>query len=399
MAESKPTMKKKDLVTLAALVLVVGVLLIAGTSSSGKRSVSKDLATVESKCAAPDNNETCYAKAFETITTETDRDYAFTVLRELQKTEPAARGCHFIAHAISIAETRKDPSKWRELMNSAPQDCSYGASHGVLEVYASTFPDGKLPASEVPNICNNPDTNNCTHILGHLLLVMNDNNIPKSTALCNSLPNNAREVFECLTGVFMERITAFNLVEHGLADKSALNWPTRLPELTKLCNAQTGTNSVACWKEITHVALVTFNNDPQKIVDFCETAPGETQTRECIDHAIGIMAGSYNFQIQKMGPICEARATAADYKTRCYANLVSATLSTVPQNVSDAVSFCTAVDTSYQSACFTMIGNSLYRASPDNKTLQQTACASAPEQYRSACQGGGNNTDAFHAGT
>jgi hypothetical protein len=197
----------------------------------------------------------------------------------------------------------------------------------------------------------------------------------------------------------MERITAFNLVEHGLATKEALNWPARLPELTTLCNAQTGTNSVACWKEIVHVALVAVNNDPQKIVDFCQTAPGEKQTRECIDHSLGIMAGAYNFEINKMDPICEAHAKAPDFKNRCYANLVSATLSTVPQQIPDAVKFCSHISPVYQGACFTMIGNSLSRARPEYKASLAQECAAAPESYRTACQFGGNAPVEFSPGT
>ena len=339
---------------LSILVVLASLLLFLPSKSNS------EIVKIRKECQALQNKEQCYAKAFEKLTKETNWNHSFAVLRELQKIDPEARGCHFIAHSITIAETEKDPSRWREIMNSAPQDCSYGAAHGALEVYANTFPSGKLPKEEIPGICNNPDTSNCTHILGHLLLILNENDIPESLAGCRSLPHDEKGKFECLTGVFMERITAFNLKTHGLATKEALNWPARVPELEALCREQIGTNSVACWKEIVHAVLVKVRNDPQKLADFCQTAPGEKETRECIDHALGIMAAGYNFNLSRMKPICETEVEAPDFKDRCYAHLVGATLSTIPSEKPAAKKFCRSIDPQYQKSCLARIENSLY---------------------------------------
>jgi hypothetical protein len=397
MAEIKKVLRKKDFIVLAGIVILMGILLFGGTGIN-KKNKSSDVREIAHACKNLENRETCYAKAFENLTEATDRDYAFEILRELQRIEPSARGCHFIAHAISTTETRKDPSKWKELMNSAPQDCSYGAAHGALEVYASTFPDGKLPKKDVSDICNNPDTNNCTHILGHLLLVMNEDDIEESVKDCQSLPNDNLGKFECLTGVFMERITALNLEVHGLATKEALNWAARVPELEMLCRTQTGTESVACWKEIVHVVLIKVRNASQKLVDFCETAPGDEETRQCIDHALGIIASSYNFELAKMKPICETHSQANDFKNRCYAHLVSATISTVPQEIPSAVRFCNSINSDYQEDCFVMLGNSLYHVPIEYKAVLTHECASAPREFRQKCEFGGNSSIKFYTG-
>lgn len=387
-----------NLWTILVLVAVLVVFTILPQAGLDNNNTKKEHLAIQKGCEALQNKETCYAKAFENLTQATNRDHAFAVLRELQEVDPEARGCHFIAHSISITETMKDPSQWRELMNTAPPDCSYGAAHGALEVYASTFPDGKLPKAEVPNLCNNPDTNNCTHILGHLLLILNENDIPESVRDCASLPHHALGKFECLTGVFMERITAFNLEIHGLADKEALNWSARVPELEALCREQSGVPSVACWKEIVHAVLVKVRNDPQKLVDFCEGAPHETETRECIDHALGIIASSYNFELGKMGPICDVRVATSDYKDRCYAHLVSSTLSTVPQEIPSAVDFCASLETQYQPSCFTMIGNSLQRARTEYKDLQARECAKVSADHQQGCMQGGRSSIPFYSG-
>jgi hypothetical protein len=367
----------------------------AGVVETGLRS---EAAAIAKECRALENKETCYGKAFENLTKTTEWNHAFDVLRELQTIEPQSRGCHFIAHSITIAETQKDTSKWKDIMNAAPQDCSYGAAHGALEVYASTFPDGKLPKDEIPNLCNNPDNNNCTHGLGHLLLILSENDIEESLKDCERLPHNELGKFECFTGVFMERITAFNLVEHGLATEESLNWPARVPELETLCRKQKGVHSVACWKEIAHTIAVKFNNNSQQVINFCESAPGEKEARECIDHALGIMAGAFNFELARMTPICEARAKSPDFQNRCYAQLVAATLSTIPTEIAAAVKFCGNLESSYQTSCFTTIGNSTRRAKAEIQTLLSKECAKAPEEFQAKCQNGGNSGITFYTG-
>jgi hypothetical protein len=132
-----------------------------------------------------------------------------------------------------------------------------------------------------------------------------------------------------------------------------------IPELEELCREQpAGTpSSIACWKEIAHAVLAKVRNNPQDIVDFCETAPGEEETQECIDHSLGIMAAGYNFDLERMHPICEAQVEAPDFKDRCYAHLVSSTLSTIPQEVPAARRFCSSIEKEYQQSCFGMIDN------------------------------------------
>jgi hypothetical protein len=280
--------------------IVAAALLVAISLGGVKTSFAEDVASMKSACAALSGKEQCYGKAFALLTKRTDMPYAFQVLRALQSEDTEARGCHFIAHSISIAETEKDPANWKKVMNSAPQDCSYGAVHGALEYYASTFTDDKLPKTEIGNLCNNPDTNNCSHGLGHVLLVVNENNIDESASDCEALPHSERDIFECLTGVFMERSTASNLVIHGLIGEEALDWSTRLPETEALCREQSGTRSVACWKETIHVALANLKNDPQKIINFCQSSGKEQETRECIDHSLGVIAGSRNFDLSRL---------------------------------------------------------------------------------------------------
>ena len=399
MAEIKSELNLKSFGLLGVVLLVIIFFISQATGPDlASGDLKKDAEKMYQTCAELQNKEQCYAKAFDGLTRSTDMTHAFAVLRELQKKDIQARGCHFIAHSISTAETEKDTAKWREVMNSAPPDCSYGGAHGAIEVYAASFPDGKLPKEEIPFICENPDTKNCTHGLGHLILIETENDINEAVSICHSLPHQEIAIFECLTGVFMERITALNLEIHGLAGKEALNWPARVPELEALCREQTGVNSVACWKEITHAVIVRERNNAQAVINFCETAPGEEETRQCIDHSLGIMTAGYDFDLSKMDPICNAEARASDFKNRCHAHLVSAVLSTIPQESASAVTYCSNVNTEYKKECFSMIGNALRLASSQNKTTHSQSCRRAPSEFRNICEQGGPTSIIFHSG-
>jgi hypothetical protein len=354
--DAKPLIGKRELFILGAALVVAGAILAVRTPGAASDPAAAEARKAMSECRTLSLKEYCYATYFRNLTTATDWHHAFDVLHALQKLDVSANGCHLIAHGISRAETEKDPAKWREIMNEAPQECSYGAAHGALEIHAATFPDGKLPLSEVRTVCDNPDTHNCTHILGHLLLVMTDRDIPASLKMCDSLPHDDNGKFECLTGVFMEEITAVNLVEHGLAEKSALNWPARFPELKKLCASETGANSVACWKEITHVAAVSLRG-PQEVFDFCATAPGPREKEECVNHAIGILGGSMNFDFNRTRAICDAKVADPGFKENCYRQIIYSTVSTIPAAVPQAERFCRSLAPEYRDSCASAIDN------------------------------------------
>lgn len=365
MVENKKPLKELFSLLIIITVMIVGLFLTSGVTNA----IENEAKDAREACTALSNKEQCYAKVFAGITKKSDMARAFEVLRRLQEMDPEARGCHFISHSISMAETEKDPSRWKEIMNNAPQDCSYGAVHGPLEYYASTFPDGKLPKNEIGSLCNNPDINNCSHGLGHVLLIVNENNIDESAEDCETLPHDEMARFECLTGVFMERSTAINLVAHGLAKKEALNWSVMLPETEALCREQSGTRAIACWKETVHVALVALRYDPQKIIDFCESSNDKTTARECIDHSLGVQAAQYDFDLSRASIICDARAKAPDFKARCYPHLVSSVLSTIPQELPGAKKFCSSLEREYQDSCFFIIKNFENRKPGTIKTL------------------------------
>src|SRR3989344_4473672 len=299
--------------------------------------------------------ENCYAEEFKKLAEQNGPNFSFRALDNLQRIDADAIGCHLIAHGIGTGSYKKEPENWRALIQNINSSCSYGGPHGVLENYVLTLPDKSLSREVIPTICGESPRADCNHIIGHLLLVQTDADVGKALNLCEVFTDTAQNNF-CISGVFMEYQTAVNLVAHDLVPKSWLNWPPRLPELEKLCRSQSGKYAEGCWEEIPHVALAKFNNNPEKIFEFCSTAQVPNGAKRCKRHSIGIVGASRNFNLASLKSICSLpQKNDPSFEEECYRALVASALSTIPSDVPEATSFCQSLEKQFQSSCLSMV--------------------------------------------
>src|SRR4029077_3477370 len=127
------------------------------------------------------------------------------------------------------------------------------------------------------------------HILGHLALVFTKGDVGKGLTDCNVFKDTGQR-FQCKSGLFMEEQTAVNLIAHGMADKSWNDWAARTPELTQMCRDQKINEEIeACWQEVTHAALVKFQNYAGQLFDYCDTAQISSAAKLCERHGLGII--------------------------------------------------------------------------------------------------------------
>ena len=302
--------------------------------------------------------ENCYAEEFKKIGEEYGPESSFQVLSKLQMIDKSSLGCHLISHGIGWGSYKREPKNWRGLIQRMPTVCNYGAIHGVLESYILSLPEKSLSREIIPTICGKTPRADCNHIVGHLLLVQTDADVPKALDLCEVFQDDATQNNHCISGVFMEYQTALNLVSHDLVSESWLNWPARISELEMMCRAQVGKFAIGCWEEIVHAAAVTFQNDAKKVFDFCASAQSTEGGHKCKRHAIGVMGASRNFNLASLGYMCELpQKNDSTFKEECYSALVASALSTIPSLTSEAVSFCNSVASQFKPSCFSMIGN------------------------------------------
>jgi hypothetical protein len=297
------------------------------------------------------SKETCYSKELEKIAVAGGYEYAFDVLFELQDKDKDARGCHFIAHGIGYGSYDRNPESWQEQINVINQACTYGAVHGTIEKYTSTLPGQRLTREIIPTLCGDSPRADCNHIVGHLILVETRGDIDVALDLCKIFISERQKDF-CYTGVFMEFQTANNLINHGLAPLSWLNWPARVEELEQTCRSYEGAAAVACWEEIVHAALAKFGNNAEQIFGFCDSAPIDLAAIRCRRHSIGIMATAKDFDLPAMQGICKIKQEDnPDFEGDCYVQLVSSAMSTLPEFGSKARAFCHGLEEEFKARC------------------------------------------------
>ena len=379
---------------LAAFVMAIALYSNAPQSTQITQ-MSVEAMTAKTKEACSDANrqqssskETCYASAFNGVALQNGHEYAFNVLFALQKIDIDARGCHLMAHGIGKSAYKNNPEKWQELINTLPPVCSYGAIHGVIENYVASLRGEKSTTEILPTICGPKPRADCNHIVGHLALVETQAKIDPALDICANFANDYQREF-CLTGVFMEYQTALNLIEHGYAPESWLNWPARVDELEAMCRAYDGENATACWKEIVHAALTKFRNNPEKIFDFCNSAQIEEGAKQCKRHGLGIMAAGLRFDLESLKYACKLKQPSFDplFERDCYVNLVASELSTVlPEEAANIIPFCSSLDEQYRNSCFSQIGGTL-RALGAAPEKIEALCNPAPDEYKSKCIG------------
>lgn len=363
-------MKTLKRISITALLVFMGVISVAGymyfhrspdSANVAAKTMSQVVNSVYEACSQEEQYESCYASQMEQVAIEHGHEYAFEVLFTLQDMDPRSRGCHFIAHGIGHGVYERNPETWRKDLAEVSQTCTYGAPMGIIEEYFFTLPAGMVTKEFVPTICGDPAHGDCNHVVGHVLLAdpLVRGDLGKALDLCTSLPSN--EKHRCDTGVFMEHMTALNLIEHGYAPESYLNWPSRFSELEELCRSYGGEHGEACWKELTHVAAVTFKNDPKQLFDFCNTAPAKNERMECIDHGIGIIAGAENFDIASLVHMCKIQQPEFfNFEIKCHSDLVDSVFLSTPRNaLEQAVQLCSSVPENHKMACFYRIGIAL----------------------------------------
>jgi len=332
------------------------------------------------------NKETCYSIKFKDIAKINGFESAFKILDQLQTIDPQAKGCHLIAHGIGAGAFENDPAGWQSLIKTLPASCSYGAIHGVIEGYVGTLPNKRLTKDIVRKICGENPRADCNHIIGHLVLVETKGNVDKAIDMCQVFTEPRQRQF-CLTGVFMEQQTAINLIEHGYAPKSWLDWSSRFDELEKLCRKYDGENAIACWEEIIHVALVKFRNDPKTLFDFCSTSQILEGAKKCKRHGIGVIVAGVDYNLEKTKYMCALKQPEDEsFERDCYIYTVGATLASIPKSGGPkTINFCSSLEPKFQESCFGEIGQMLKESGSLSQNEHAKICENAESKFTNLC--------------
>ncbi len=170
------------------------------------------LRVIEKKCPLDMRlRQKCLEERYEHYTNRSGVDSALNLLRLHISDEPRFEGaCHSVMHHIAHIAVHQFKD-FGNAMYHGTTLCQNGYYHGVVEEYLRNENADALSPEELRNFCSTSlsatssamDTLNCVHGIGHALMYMTRNNLPKSLIRCGDFLNDHMRS-QCLTGAFMQ---------------------------------------------------------------------------------------------------------------------------------------------------------------------------------------------------
>lgn len=330
----------------------------------------------------------CYKEEFRKLAEVKSFEETQGTLLALQKIDLATAGdCHIIAHVIARVETDKDFSKWKELLNDQdPQLCSGGFIHGIVEEYMHKVSKGQIDNKLISEVCGAVRAVlgewNCLHILGHLILLQETDNVPAALAICDTVPVK-REAYYCYIGVFMEHNTKLNLINHGIIKTYKLTEKDAI-DTEKLCmGLQAEESAVACWSEMSRVYLTIFHNDAQKAINACDKAPRDIYRQNCKKFISAFWLFTGNDRVANMKKACSYFKELDIEWKNCISVTTSVLIDSSIEYAPDVIKYCGDINYQFRESCFMVVGAKLSEKLDLQK--REEICRLVAAEFKSAC--------------
>jgi hypothetical protein len=374
---------------LVALVVVEIVIL-----SEGALTVEEYAKRIVQKCSQSSYAPTCYEEEVPKLLNKISLEHTFGVTRKIQDIDRSFQYCHVLGHKIAGAETAKDISKWKEVIQRCPTDmCSNGCTHGAFQ---ERFRKEALDKDEIAEykedfgtICVSSDKRrltgleeaSCYHALGHLFMYVTDADVDASITLCKELAvkpgRDASQV--CYDGIFMQIYQPLEPDDFALLEGK--NIPSE--NAKDFCQSfKDAKLQGSCWMQAW--PLVTSQiKDPKNVVPYCSYLKDPFQNNLCFTFLIHIVM-QMSFDEAKMTAYCEG--IPASWRGECFAQTATTLLDTDSRYTERAVKLCElAAKSDAEGKCYKeLLRYSTYvfnAGSPERDNF----CMLLPGTYKNEC--------------
>lgn len=374
---------------LLAIILLISLskaLDIQVPSQTGQ--IEQEARKIADACLAKEGDrENCYKEKFTQLARDKDIFFTEKTLYAIQNIDPNLRHCHVISHEISKAATRKNPSKWRELMEQVDVDtCGAGFLHGIIEAHTGDEPNFKIDANFINETCYKGQKNfkerTCSHILGHLIVLDTEGKIEPALPICGSVDSSFQ--LDCYNGIFMEESFKLALAEHGFAEIPVRDEP-RMQRQLQRCLNYTNIQAVACWTDMAEIFAEFYNYDSVKVHELCNKAPFEAARNHCYLKAVILMAVSPNFDTKEdLLKACSFYTQDEEVYKQCTGFIISSLMHYSPKFADRGVVLCSNIADMYKKFCFKDLGEKL-TMNVSSKAERRELCKGTPEKYLDLC--------------
>ncbi len=389
------------------LFLLVGEISYIGFTwawSPKDKKIADAAAAVLRTCRASEHPPSCYDREIPKLIKRFTMEETFAVTKRVQNEDHSYAYCHVLGHALSAAETKKDPSKWKEVITRCPSGvCSNGCVHGAFQERFRTdvLPDSEIRAitPDLLTVCEPRGTWNptsmeqatCYHALGHLLMYITGADVSKSVSLCDELAakkNGSTLDFHqvCYDGAFMQIFQPLEPEDRALV---AGKQPSK-PEVSAYCRRFDGERRVSCVSESWPLFQTELQN-PAYLDTFCGQLPQNVAGR-CYAGMFYILVVQFQFDLTRMKSYCDGLSMSRS--GQCYANTASRLIETDWGNIHEAVAWCNGANTEKsRDDCYQELASfasyNFHQDSPEFTAL----CSAIPKFWQKTCFAGKSGGD------
>lgn len=235
------------------------------------------LRAIEKKCPQDmRSREICLEGQYKHYVSSVGVDSTLRLLQLHISNEPRFEGeCHQVMHRVAHAAVHEFKNFGVAIYHGTPS-CQNGYYHGVVEEFLRNENVDALTPAQLRNFCNSTlattstatDVLNCVHGLGHALMYMTRNDLPKSLMRCGDMQeDNMRS--QCLTGVFMQESFIATSTNKSDLDKKILE-----------CTQVSGFQDV-CWIILAAKEIHNKTSSTNTLDQFCATFENLSDRNAC----------------------------------------------------------------------------------------------------------------------
>ena len=374
---------KSSLLFLALLAAAVGAVFFFGRDRD--RAAERYIVSRMAECHRTGGRDHCYRDAAGAFLA---RYPLATVMRVLARSEASPEvfsRCHEAAHFLAHREFERVKSV-QGVFSSCAAVCAAGCYHGALEAHfaAKNLPIADAPDSllsrEIRSICGSRgdyDTPSiyieCVHGLGHAMMFITENDLPRSLALCDALASTF-ERESCYGGVFMENSSS--------ATSQAPPRYAKADDPLYPCTAVEPRYRKVCYTYQSSYFYRLGGSSWSRNVELCGRVPAEYR-RGCFWTMGSNQVGSSRLPLE-MKAGCDS-VSSAKFRDVCYRGVAAGLVGRYSGNAMPIIGFCSVLGGPNREHCYRQLGFDLRSWTRDGRELASRCRLIPEEQYVSWC--------------
>ncbi len=400
-------------VIIAAGLIALGILIIFGgilERFGGDKNLNVYTADILKRCAEEEFKPDCYDREVPKLMEDLSLEEAFDVLRLIQAEDRQYLFCHVAAHEIADIETKKDPSRWMDVVARCPVTmCNNGCPHGaIMQRFQTEVLSAEQIALALPDlkdVCEpregwsptEVERSMCYHSIGHVAMYITGADVPKSLELCQEIgtKDDGRNYYQtCIQGVFMIIFQGIEPEDFALVAKIK---PEK-EEVNEFCGQFSGDELFACRLE-TWPLFIDEIRKPEGLVRFCSFTDDPWGKTWCFGVGLTVLTPQFigsggDAGVEKISDYCldlpEAR------QKQCYGDASSRLVQIDPQYTDEAFALCRLAETYGRAeACYhNLLFYSRYSFHPDSEAFRNY-CSYFDEERKNKCLSGDVPTDFY----